>query len=85
MLRHSLLQAGISVSYAAATTIVMKKPKTKRRNEKRKDSIKRILGGLYTTANSKSYRILMKKTIRKWKAHIRIGHIKKIFNEKGID
>lgn len=84
MLRHSQLQGGISISYESATTIVMKKLK-KRRNEKRKGSIKKILGVLYTNTHSKSYRILMKKTIKKWKAHIRIGHINKIFNEKGID
>jgi len=46
------LQGGISMSYQAlsargckaSTTIVMKKIKQKRRNEKRKDSIKKILG-----------------------------------------
>lgn len=35
------LQGGISIPYEIATTIVMKKLK-KRRNEKRKDSIKKI-------------------------------------------
>ena len=78
---HSYIHGGISISYAAATTIVMKKIKHKRRNEKRKDSIKKILGVLYTTSHSKSYRIMMKATIKKWKCHIRIGHIKKIFKQ----
>jgi hypothetical protein len=81
MLSQQFLQGGISVSYEAATTIVMKKIKHKRRNEKRKDSIKKILGILYTTSHSKSYRIMMKATIKKWKCHIRIGHIKKIFKQ----
>lgn len=36
------LQGGISISYTSSTTIVMKKLKTKSRNEKRKDSIKKI-------------------------------------------
>ena len=76
---HQYLQGGISISYEAATTIVMKKLKTKRRNEKRKDSIKKILGVLYTTSHSKSYRILMKTAIKKWKCHIRMNQIKKIF------
>ena len=79
MFSHSYLQGGISISYTAATTIVMKKLKQKRRNEKRKDSIKKILGVLYTTSHSKSYRILMKSAIKKWKCHIRMGHIKNIF------
>ena len=79
--QHQYLQGGISISYEAATTIVMKKIKHKRRNEKRKDSIKKILGVLYTTSHSKSYRILMKATINKWKCHIRIGHIEKIFKQ----
>ena len=78
---HQYLQGGISISYAAATTIVMKKIKHKRRNEKRKDSIKKILGVLYTTSHSKSYRILMKTAIKKWKCHIRMGHIKNIFKQ----
>ena len=78
---HQYLHGGISISYAAATTIVMKKIKHKRRNEKRKDSIKKILGVLYTTSHSKSYRILMKTTIKKWKCHIRMGHIKNIFKQ----
>ena len=78
---HQYLQGGISISYEAATTIVMKKLKTKRRNEKRKDSIKKILGVLYTTSHSKSYRILMKTAIKKWKCHIRMGHIKNIFKQ----
>ena len=77
--QHQYLQGGISISYASSTTIVMKKIKQKRRNEKRKDSIKKILGVLYTTSHSKSYRILMKSTIKKWKCHIRMGHIKNIF------
>ena len=76
---HQYLQGGISISYEAATTIVMKKLKTKRQNEKRKDSIKKILGVLYTTSHSKSYRILMKTAIKKWKCHIRMNQIKKIF------
>ena len=59
----------------------MKKIKHKPRHEKRKDSIKKILGVLYTTSHSKSYRILMKATIKKWKCHIRIGHIEKIFKD----
>ena len=78
---HSYIHGGISISYAAATTIVMKKIKHKRRNEKRKDSIKKILGVLYTTSHSKSYRILMKTAIKKWKCHIRMGHIKNIFKQ----
>ena len=78
---HQYLHGGISISYAAATTIVMKKIKHKRRNEKRKDSIKKILGVLYTTSHSKSYRILMKTAIKKWKCHIRMGHIKNIFKQ----
>ena len=81
MFSHSYLQGGISISYAAATTIVMKKIKHKRRNEKRKDSIKKILGVLYTTSHSKSYRILMKAAIKKWKCHIRMGQIKNIFKQ----
>lgn len=40
--QHQYLQGGISISYASSTTIVMKKLKQKRRNEKRKDSIKKI-------------------------------------------
>jgi hypothetical protein len=76
---QQFLQGGISVSYEAATTIVMKKIKHKRRNEKRKDSIKKILGVLYTNTHSKTYRILMKSAIKKWKCHIRMGHIKNIF------
>lgn len=40
--QHQYLQGGISISYAASTTIVMKKLKTKSRNEKRKESIKKI-------------------------------------------
>jgi hypothetical protein len=43
MRSQQFLQGGISVSYGVTTTIIMKKLKTKRRNEKRKDSIKRIL------------------------------------------
>jgi len=63
----------------------MKKIKYKRRNEKRKDSIKKILGVLYTNTNSESYQIMMKSAISKWKCHIRIGRIKNIFKkEKGI-
>ena len=82
MFSHSYLHGGISISYAtSSTTIVMKKIKHKRRNEKRKDSIKKILGVLYTTSHSKSYRILMKTTIKKWKCHIRMGHIKNIFKQ----
>ena len=81
MFSHSYLQGGISISYTAATTIVMKKLKQKRRNEKRKDSIKKILGVLYTTSHSKSYRILMKAAIKKWKCHIRMGQIKNIFKQ----
>lgn len=42
MLSHSLLQCGISISYASSTKIVMKKIKHKPRHEKRKDSIKKI-------------------------------------------
>ena len=78
---HSYIHGGISISYTAATTIVMKKLKQKRRNEKRKDSIKKILGVLYTTSHSKSYRILMKAAIKKWKCHIRMGQIKNIFKQ----
>jgi hypothetical protein len=81
MRSQQFLQGGISVSYEAATTIVMKKLKTKRRNEKRKDSIKRILGVLYTNTHSKSYRIMMKAALNKWKCRIRIGRIKKIFKQ----
>ena len=77
MFSHSYLHGGISISYAAAT----KKIKHKRRNEKRKDSIKKILGVLYTTSHSKSYRILMKAAIKKWKCHIRMGQIKNIFKQ----
>ncbi len=80
MLSHAQLQTGISISYASSTTIVMKKIK-QRRNEKRKDSIKKILGVLYTTSHSKSYRMLMKATINKWKCHIRMGQIKNIFKQ----
>ena len=79
--QHQYLQGGISISYEASTTIVMKKIKHKRRNEKRKDSIKKILGVLYTTSHSKSYRIMMKAALNKWKCHIRIGHIEKIFKQ----
>ncbi len=42
MRSQQYLQGGISVSYATSTRIVMKKLKTKSRNEKRKDSIKKI-------------------------------------------
>jgi len=81
MRSQQFLQGGISVSYEASTTIVMKKIKHKRRNEKRKDSIKRILGVLYTNTHSNSYQIMMKAALNKWKCHIRIGRIKKIFNQ----
>jgi hypothetical protein len=81
MRSQQFLQAGISVSYEAATTIVMKKIKHRRSNEKRKDSIKKILGVLYTTSHSKSYRIMMTAAIKKWKCHIRMGHIKNIFKQ----
>jgi len=81
MRSQQFLQGGISVSYEAATTIVMKKIKHKRRNEKRKDSIKKILGVLYTNTHSKSYRIMMAAAIRKWKCHIRMDHIKNIFKQ----
>jgi hypothetical protein len=78
---HSYLHGGISISYEASTTIVMKKIKHRRRNEKRKDSIKKILGVLYTTSHSKSYRIMMMAAIKKWKCHIRIERIKNIFKQ----
>lgn len=42
MRSQQFLQGGISVSYEYTKTIVMKKIKYKGRNEKRKDSIKKI-------------------------------------------